>query len=215
MLTGELPFNAPSVAGILMKQITEPAPDLRTQAAATPGRPRPRGCRCLEKDPQNRWPTADALRRALESRTRSRLRPPVRGPGGGCPRTAESEAAARPRERPDGRLCRMRQAPARGPRPLPRAAPPGPGLRFPPPRPAPRRDRHEIAGARHRRAQDHPEGSWPVRQLGGGLGRAHGDQRRHRDRAPLVPLSRCSAWESDCCGTTRRSGRRATAGAMC
>src|SRR6266850_4489814 len=29
MLTGALPFNAPSVAGILMKQITEPAPDLR------------------------------------------------------------------------------------------------------------------------------------------------------------------------------------------
>jgi serine/threonine protein kinase len=29
MLTGELPFSAPSVAGILMKQITEGAPDLR------------------------------------------------------------------------------------------------------------------------------------------------------------------------------------------
>ena len=32
MLTGELPFNAPSVAGILMKQITEPAPDIRHAA---------------------------------------------------------------------------------------------------------------------------------------------------------------------------------------
>src|SRR5204862_1452646 len=31
MLTGELPFTAPTVAGILMKQITEPAPDLRTR----------------------------------------------------------------------------------------------------------------------------------------------------------------------------------------
>jgi YD repeat-containing protein len=30
MLTGTLPFSAPSVAGILMKQITEAAPDLRT-----------------------------------------------------------------------------------------------------------------------------------------------------------------------------------------
>ena len=37
MLTGALPFNAPSVAGILMKQITEPAPDLRIQAARHPG----------------------------------------------------------------------------------------------------------------------------------------------------------------------------------
>ena len=29
--------------------------------------------RCLEKDPENRWPTADALRRALESRSVGRL----------------------------------------------------------------------------------------------------------------------------------------------
>ena len=32
MLTGELPFTAPTVAGILMKQITEPAPDIRPAA---------------------------------------------------------------------------------------------------------------------------------------------------------------------------------------
>ena len=31
--------------------------------------------RCLEKDPENRWPTADALRRALESRTVTGYRP--------------------------------------------------------------------------------------------------------------------------------------------
>ena len=35
MLTGELPFNAPTVAGILMKQITEPAPDIRARSAPT------------------------------------------------------------------------------------------------------------------------------------------------------------------------------------
>ena len=35
MLTGELPFNAPTVAGILMKQITEPAPDLADPPART------------------------------------------------------------------------------------------------------------------------------------------------------------------------------------
>ena len=29
MLTGELPFNAPTVAGMLVKQITEPAPIIR------------------------------------------------------------------------------------------------------------------------------------------------------------------------------------------
>jgi serine/threonine protein kinase len=69
MLTGDLPFNAPSVAGILMKQITEVAPDLRRVRPDIPEDLALAVARCLEKDPQNRWPTADALRRALESRT--------------------------------------------------------------------------------------------------------------------------------------------------
>jgi serine/threonine-protein kinase len=69
MLTGELPFQAPTVAGILMKQITEPAPDLRMHRRDVPEDLALAVSRCLEKDPENRWPTADALRRALESRT--------------------------------------------------------------------------------------------------------------------------------------------------
>jgi serine/threonine-protein kinase len=69
MLTGELPFQAPTVAGILMKQITEPAPDLRIQRRDVPEDLALAVSRCLEKDPENRWPTADSLRRALESRT--------------------------------------------------------------------------------------------------------------------------------------------------
>jgi serine/threonine protein kinase len=69
MLTGVLPFNAPSVAGILMKQITEAAPDLRRKRPDIPEDLALAVARCLEKDPQNRWPTADALRRALESRS--------------------------------------------------------------------------------------------------------------------------------------------------
>ena len=75
MLAGELPFNAPTVAGILMKQITEPAP---TSARTRPDVPEDLAlavARCLEKDPENRWPTADALRRALESRTVTGYRP--------------------------------------------------------------------------------------------------------------------------------------------
>jgi serine/threonine-protein kinase len=68
MLTGSLPFNAPSVAGILMKQITEPAPDLRAKRPDTPEDLALAVGRCLEKDPENRWATADALRRALENR---------------------------------------------------------------------------------------------------------------------------------------------------
>jgi serine/threonine-protein kinase len=75
MLTGELPFSAPSVAGILMKQITEPAPDLRRKRPDTPEDLALAVARCLEKDPESRWPTADALRRALESRTINGYRP--------------------------------------------------------------------------------------------------------------------------------------------
>ncbi|HEX9704122.1 MAG TPA: protein kinase [Gemmatimonadales bacterium] len=75
MVTGRLPFEAPTVPGILMKQITEiPAsvtelrPDCPEELAACV-------LRCLEKEPESRWPTADALRRALESRSTAPYRP--------------------------------------------------------------------------------------------------------------------------------------------
>jgi eukaryotic-like serine/threonine-protein kinase len=94
MLTGELPFNAPTVAGILMKQITEAAPDLRTRRPDVPEDLALAVSRCLEKDPENRWPTADALRRALESRTVSGYQPTglgrrARRPDGQTGRRAE------------------------------------------------------------------------------------------------------------------------------
>ncbi|MEE8060443.1 MAG: protein kinase [Gemmatimonadales bacterium] len=69
MVTGKLPFKAPNVAGILMKQITEPAPLVTSSRRDVPEDLSLAISRCLEKDPQNRWPTADGLRRALESRT--------------------------------------------------------------------------------------------------------------------------------------------------
>jgi Protein kinase domain len=75
MLTGELPFSAPTVAGILMKQITEPAPDVRDRRPDVPEDLALAVSRCLEKDPENRWPSADALRRSLESRSVSGYRP--------------------------------------------------------------------------------------------------------------------------------------------
>jgi hypothetical protein len=75
MLTGDLPFTAPSVAGILMKQITEPAPDIRARRPDVPEDLALAVSRCLEKDPENRWPSADALRRSLESRSVSGYRP--------------------------------------------------------------------------------------------------------------------------------------------
>ncbi len=75
MVTGELPFQAPTVAGILMKQITEPAPLVSLKRPEVPEDLALAISRCLEKDPENRWPTADSLRRALETRTVSGYRP--------------------------------------------------------------------------------------------------------------------------------------------
>ena len=69
MLIGQVPFKAPTVPSILMKQITEPAPDVLIGRPECPEELAATVMRCLEKDPENRWATADALRRALESRT--------------------------------------------------------------------------------------------------------------------------------------------------
>jgi hypothetical protein len=85
MLTGELPFYAPTVAGILMKQITEPAPDLRAKRPDAPEDLALAVSRCLEKDPENRWPTADSLRRSLENRSVGNYRPTGTGWKAGRP----------------------------------------------------------------------------------------------------------------------------------
>ena len=95
MLTGELPFNAPTVAGILMKQITEAAPDVRAKRPDVPEDLALAVSRCLEKDPENRWPTAESLRRGLESRSVSGYQPTGLG--------WRSSRGAAPERRPDGR----------------------------------------------------------------------------------------------------------------
>jgi len=77
MLTGELPFQANSVAALLMKQITEKAVPVDRKRPETPVELSQIVMRCLEKDPEDRWPTADALRRALETNTFTA--PPPRG----------------------------------------------------------------------------------------------------------------------------------------
>jgi serine/threonine protein kinase len=97
MLTGELPFYAPTVAGILMKQITEAAPDLRVQRPDAPEDLALAVSRCLEKDPQNRWPTADSLRRALENRTVGGYRPTGTGWKASRPATAAGRPSSQAR----------------------------------------------------------------------------------------------------------------------
>ncbi len=68
MLVGEPPFHAATVPGILMKQISEPAPQIKALRPDCPDDLAYAIMRCLEKKPEDRWPTADALRRALEGR---------------------------------------------------------------------------------------------------------------------------------------------------
>jgi len=58
-----------------MKHITEQAPRVVAKRPDCP--PDLESCvmRCLEKDPEDRWPTADALRRSLEARTATAYQP--------------------------------------------------------------------------------------------------------------------------------------------
>jgi serine/threonine-protein kinase len=119
MLTGELPFTAPTVAGILMKQITEPAPDVRTRRPDVPEDLALAVSRCLEKDPENRWPSADALRRGLESRTVGGYRPTGTTFKG---QRVEASPQGRPLTGARSRAAGARGGdlrPALGPRPLP------------------------------------------------------------------------------------------------
>jgi len=104
MLAGELPFQAPTVPGLLMKQISEePTPVDRKR----PDAPRDLAqtvMRCLEKDPARRWPTADALRRALETATYT---PPPRATGRAGESTRQPRALLRS-ERADALPSRAR-----------------------------------------------------------------------------------------------------------
>src|SRR2546422_469105 len=70
MLVGELPFHAPTVPGILMKQITERAPLVTDRRPDCPEDLAAAVMRCLEKDPEDRWSTAEVLRRAAHHRGR-------------------------------------------------------------------------------------------------------------------------------------------------
>jgi len=122
MLTGELPFQAPTVPALLMKQITESPPPLDRKRSDTPNELSQSVMRCLEKDPEDRWPTADALRRALETGTYTAPPPrarPSRRPGaaagmaGASVPASRSETAARDwlearrsQRRPSERLSR-------------------------------------------------------------------------------------------------------------
>jgi tRNA A-37 threonylcarbamoyl transferase component Bud32 len=148
MLTGKLPFNAPSVAGILMKQITEAAPDIRRSRPDIPEDLALAVARCLEKDPESRWPTADALRRALETRNVGDYQPTGVRRAGPAAQRGGQEAFGRSSSRaPDLR--------SRGNRPLG----PGAGLPRVPEGPLSRSQRREAR--RDRQALEIPDTGEP------------------------------------------------------
>ena len=106
MLAGELPFSAPTVPGLLLKQITEQAPNLQDKSPTCPDDLSACVMRSLEKEPEARWPTADALRRALESRTAPAYRPrrpsvAIAG-GAGLPRARDESRFGPPPARTSG-----------------------------------------------------------------------------------------------------------------
>jgi len=107
MATGELPFQAPTVPGILMKHISEAAPDIMRLRPDLPEDLATCIMRCLAKDPESRWPTAESLVRALDSRSAGPYRPPA-------PRASRAVPARRPSSEAAPNRLRER---ARGVRP--------------------------------------------------------------------------------------------------
>ena len=129
MLAGELPFSAPTVPGLLLKQITEPAPNLQDKSPTCPDDLAACVMRSLEKEPEARWPTADALRRALESRTAPAYRPrrtSIAGAGAGRAAMAggggAGAGAGLPRVRDESRFGRPPARASGGGRPEQRRA---------------------------------------------------------------------------------------------
>src|SRR5438045_5548130 len=105
-LAGGQPFPAPTVPGSPVTQITERAPLVTDKRPDVPEDLSACVMRSLEKEPEARWPTADALRRALESRTAPAYRPrrpsvAIAG-GAGLPRARDESRFGPPPARSSG-----------------------------------------------------------------------------------------------------------------
>jgi len=85
LLTGELPFEAGTVAALLMKQLVADAPSVLRKRPDCPSDLAAAIMRCLAKDPQDRWASAEELQRALAADTASRVRPRAREVAAGTP----------------------------------------------------------------------------------------------------------------------------------
>lgn len=64
-LTGELPFDAPTLPAIVAKHVNEPAPRVATRREGIPGKLAEAVDRCLAKDPNERFETGEELAEAI------------------------------------------------------------------------------------------------------------------------------------------------------
>ena len=67
IFTGELPFSAPTVMELMLKHLKDPPPSPRTHWGEIPERLERIILRCLEKEPEARYPTVAELQHDLES----------------------------------------------------------------------------------------------------------------------------------------------------
>ncbi|MBX3466517.1 MAG: serine/threonine protein kinase [Planctomycetes bacterium] len=79
MLAGATPFRGGEAHRLLLLHLTEPPPPLRDVAFGVPAALDAAVLRALEKDPADRWPTALALRDALEAALGVERAPPPAG----------------------------------------------------------------------------------------------------------------------------------------
>ena len=96
MVTGELPFTASSPQGIILKHITEEAPRVEQRRPECPRDLADLIARCLAKEPEDRWGSAEAVCTALRS---ARVEPgaePSLGPAALALPAAEERPARAP-----------------------------------------------------------------------------------------------------------------------
>jgi serine/threonine-protein kinase len=77
VVSGRLPFEAPTVSAMLAKHITQAAPPLSSVAPETPRHLAEAIDRCLGKDPDQRFPNGEALAEALSRSLEVRREVPV------------------------------------------------------------------------------------------------------------------------------------------
>ncbi len=66
LLTGQTPFERDTAAAVLTAHLTETPPPVRTQRPEVPAQLEALIMQCLEKDPAQRWQTAEELRNRLD-----------------------------------------------------------------------------------------------------------------------------------------------------